>query len=204
MGTIASQITSLTIVYSIVYSDADQRKHQSSASLAFVRWIPPGPVNSPHKWPVPRKMFPFDDVIMLEYISRTFFHHNFNSLEISFGFHPSRSKMIPSKVFHRIRITMETSSVKWAQEHVRSTADNTEVVTMPNTNDPSQMTFGMGISKASFVWNFYEFGNHLLFHLKRIHIRGSWQVSNINEVVKRWIVSGWCNILDWYQAWGFI
>ena len=46
MGAIASQITSLTIVYSIVYSDADQRKHQSSASLAFARgihrdrWIP--------------------------------------------------------------------------------------------------------------------------------------------------------------------
>ena len=40
MGAIASQITSLTIVYSIVYSDADQRKHQSSASLAFVRGIP--------------------------------------------------------------------------------------------------------------------------------------------------------------------
>ena len=37
MGEIASQITSLTIVYSTVYSDADQRKHQSSASLAFVR-----------------------------------------------------------------------------------------------------------------------------------------------------------------------
>ena len=37
MGTVASQITSLTIVYSAVYSDADQRKHQSSASLAFVR-----------------------------------------------------------------------------------------------------------------------------------------------------------------------
>ena len=35
MGAIASQITSLTIVYSTVYSDADQRKHQSSASLAF-------------------------------------------------------------------------------------------------------------------------------------------------------------------------
>ena len=47
MGMIASQITSITIVYSTVYSDADQRKHQSSASLAFVR-----------------KMFPFDDVIM--------------------------------------------------------------------------------------------------------------------------------------------
>ena len=64
MGTIASQITSLTIVYSTVYSDADQRKHQSSASLAFVRRIHRGPVNSPHKWSVTQKMFPFDDVIM--------------------------------------------------------------------------------------------------------------------------------------------
>ena len=44
------------IVYSTVYSDADQRKHQSSASLAFVRGIHRGPVNSPHKWPVTRKM----------------------------------------------------------------------------------------------------------------------------------------------------
>ena len=64
MGAIASQITSLTTVYSIVYSDADQRKHQSSASLAFVRGIHRGPVNSPHKWPVTGKMFPFDDVII--------------------------------------------------------------------------------------------------------------------------------------------
>ena len=61
MGVVASQITSLTIVYSTVYSDADQRKHQSSASLAFAH---PGPMNSPHKWPATRKMFPFDDVIM--------------------------------------------------------------------------------------------------------------------------------------------
>ena len=65
MGTMASQITSLTIVYSTVYSGADQRKHQSSASLASVRGIHWGPVNSPHKWPVTRKMFPFDDVIMI-------------------------------------------------------------------------------------------------------------------------------------------
>ena len=36
MNTMASQITSLTIIYSSVYSGADQRKHQSSASLAFV------------------------------------------------------------------------------------------------------------------------------------------------------------------------
>ena len=46
MTTMTSQITSLTVVYSTVYSDADQRKYQSSASLAFVwgihgdRWIP--------------------------------------------------------------------------------------------------------------------------------------------------------------------
>ena len=64
MIAMASQITSLTIVYSIVYSSADQSKHQSSASLAFVWGIHRGPVNSPHKWPVTRKMFPFDDVIM--------------------------------------------------------------------------------------------------------------------------------------------
>ena len=49
-----------------VSTGADQRKHQSSASLAFVRGIRRGPVNSPHKWPVTRKRFPFDDVIMLQ------------------------------------------------------------------------------------------------------------------------------------------
>ena len=64
MTTMASQITSLTVVYSIVYSGADQRKHQNSASLAFVWGIHRWPVNSPHKGPVTRKMFPFDDVIM--------------------------------------------------------------------------------------------------------------------------------------------
>ena len=58
------QITGVSIVYSTVCSDADQRKHQSSASLAFVRGIHRWPVNSPHKWPVTRKMGPFDDVIM--------------------------------------------------------------------------------------------------------------------------------------------
>ena len=64
MSTMASQITSLAIVYTTVYSGADQRKHQSSASLAFVRGIHRWPVNSPHKGPVTRRMFPFDGVIM--------------------------------------------------------------------------------------------------------------------------------------------
>ena len=64
MGAIASQITSIAIVYSTFYSGADQRKHQRSAWLAFVRRIHRWPVNSPPKWPVTRKMLPFDDVIM--------------------------------------------------------------------------------------------------------------------------------------------
>ena len=54
----------VSIVYWTVCSDADQRKHRTSASLAFVRGIHRWPVNSPHKGPVTRKMLPFDDVIM--------------------------------------------------------------------------------------------------------------------------------------------
>ena len=65
MSAMASQITTLTIVYSNVYSGEDQRKHQSSASLAFVQGIHRSLVNSPHKVPVTRKMFPFDDAIMI-------------------------------------------------------------------------------------------------------------------------------------------
>ena len=60
MSAMESQITSLTIVYSTVYSGANQRKHQSSASLAFVRGIH----RCPYKGPATRKMSPFDDVIM--------------------------------------------------------------------------------------------------------------------------------------------
>ena len=65
MTVMASKITSLTVVYSTVYSGTDQRKHQSSASLAFVRGIHRWSVNSPHKGPVMRKMVPFDDVIII-------------------------------------------------------------------------------------------------------------------------------------------
>ena len=64
-GAITSQITILMLVYSTVYSDPDQRKHQRSASLAFARGIHRSPVNSPHKWPVTWIMFSFDDVIMM-------------------------------------------------------------------------------------------------------------------------------------------
>ena len=70
MSAMGSQITSLMIVYSTVYSGADKRKHQSSVSLAFVRGIHRWPVHSPYKGPITRKMFPFDDVIMAKSICR--------------------------------------------------------------------------------------------------------------------------------------
>ena len=91
MGTMASQITTLTIVYSTVYSGADQRKHQTSVSPAFVRGIHRWHEYSPHKWSVTRKMFPFDDVIMI--------HVDAHSLLISkpllptwFNFNPTMDK----------------------------------------------------------------------------------------------------------------
>ena len=82
----AYQITSLTIVYSTVYSCAYQTKHQSPASLAFVQGIHRWLVNSPHKRPVTRKMSPFDDVIMFERIH----FHNFTILHDWFVY-PNKS-----------------------------------------------------------------------------------------------------------------
>ena len=85
MSSMASQITSLMIVYSIVYSGTDQRKHQSSASLAFVRGIHRWLVNSPHKGPVMWKMFPFDDVVM----KCVLFNENVRiSIHVSLNFAP--------------------------------------------------------------------------------------------------------------------
>ena len=60
MGVIASQITSLTTVYSTVYSDADQRKHQSSPLLAIYAGKSPVPGDFPAQRPVTWRMFPFD------------------------------------------------------------------------------------------------------------------------------------------------
>ena len=65
MSAMASQITGLSIARSTVGSGADQIKHQNCASLAFVQGIHRLPVNSPHKRPETRKMFPFDDGIMM-------------------------------------------------------------------------------------------------------------------------------------------
>ena len=116
MDAIASQITSLTIVYSTVYSDADQRKHQSSASLAFVRGIHRGTVNSPHKWPATRKMFPFDYVIM-ESVGMVLKYLLWNCLQIyavapyrwkvnsgsGYGLVQSDNKPLPEPILAQIR-----------------------------------------------------------------------------------------------------
>ena len=67
MSMMVPQITIVSIVYSTVCSGADQSKHQSSASLAFVSGIHWWPVNSPRKGPVTWKMFPFYDIIMCIY-----------------------------------------------------------------------------------------------------------------------------------------
>ena len=81
MIAMASQIISVTFVYSTVYLGADQRKHQSPASLAFVRAIHRWPVNSPHKRPVTWQMLPFDDVIMLYGA----FHNDWTALHLRLG-----------------------------------------------------------------------------------------------------------------------
>ena len=74
MRAMASQITSLTIVYSTIYSGADQRKRQSSASLAFVRGIHRWPVNYPNKGRVTQKLYPFNDAIMGNQTGELFTH----------------------------------------------------------------------------------------------------------------------------------
>ena len=73
MSAMASEITRLTSVCSIGYSGAVHRKHQDSASLAFVRGIHRSPVNSPQKGPVTRKVFPFDDVIIFRLVVSALF-----------------------------------------------------------------------------------------------------------------------------------
>ena len=65
IGAMASQITSVSIIYLTISSAGDQRKHQSSALLAFVRGNPRWTANYPHKGPVTRKMLPLGDVVMI-------------------------------------------------------------------------------------------------------------------------------------------
>ena len=65
MSAMASQITSLAIVYSTIYSVTDQKKISKLRVIGFGRGIHRSQGNAPHKGPVTRKMFPFDDGIMI-------------------------------------------------------------------------------------------------------------------------------------------
>ena len=93
MSAIVSQITSITIIYSTVYSGADRRKHQSSALLAFVRGINRWPGNPPHKGPVTRKWFQCDDVIMVTYTYLECIVYNFTIIFMLRLKHTSRNEL---------------------------------------------------------------------------------------------------------------
>ena len=108
MGVVSSQITSLTIVYSTVtYTGADQKKHQSSASPAFMRGIHRRPVTSPHKWPITRKHFPFDDVIMGRGVSMLEWSWNYTMSTLIYRpkHHNSQAKKFPSDSFQNFRLS---------------------------------------------------------------------------------------------------
>ena len=101
MSAMGSQITGVSIVCSIVCLSSDQRKHQSSASLAWVRENNRRPVDSPHKRPVTRRMFPFDDIIM-----KMIFSASLN------GFVDSVLIIIPSRTENELLIKNVTRCIK--------------------------------------------------------------------------------------------
>ena len=122
MSVMASQITGVCSVCPTACSDADQRKHQTSASLTFVRGIHRWLVNSPHKGPVTRKMFPFDDVIMAEYCPAFLSYSRDASISLwvelhekEFADRKSNFLIIVSKinVIYVIAWYMKTFSRKW-------------------------------------------------------------------------------------------
>ena len=80
MSATVSQNTGVSIVCSTVGSGADKKKHQSSASLAFVRGIHRWQMNPPHKRSVTRRMLPFDNVIMNFYIRDMIDNSNITSI----------------------------------------------------------------------------------------------------------------------------
>ena len=117
MTAMASQITSIWIVYSSVCPGADQRKHQSTALLAFVRGIRRWPVNYPHKGPVTRKMLPFDDVIMqaIDLVLSEYFALIYEQSGVSSTLHIHREWLeVPATNLHEIS---QKDSVEVSQSH---------------------------------------------------------------------------------------
>ena len=109
MRTMASQTTNVSIIYSTDCSGTNQRKHQSSASLAFVwgfhRWA----VNSPHKGTVTRKMSPLDDVIMPTAITLAYIRYSSITCECILPVH----NIIIMIILHRILCQYTDHSHMW-------------------------------------------------------------------------------------------
>ena len=126
MSMVASQITSLTIVYSSVNSGAEERKQQSSASLAFVRGIHRWPVTSLHKGPIMWKLFPFDDVIMVWVAIKGHCNVTTSSLVILTMYLtiPTRTaRWVGVFRSHDTAIGVQTKNTRWSQlESLRRTS----------------------------------------------------------------------------------
>ena len=108
MSVMVSQITSLMIVC----SGTDQRKHHSSALQAFVRGIHWWPVNSPHKGPVTRTMFPFDDIIMMVVVVYQLCIHRWAILT-EWSLPPIKSHFNIKTIFPDIRINIIKIRQPW-------------------------------------------------------------------------------------------
>ena len=143
-GGMASQITSLTIVYSSVYSGADQRKHQSSVSLAFVRGIHWRPVNSPHKGPARRKIFPFDDVIIQRKSHRIQVH----------------DQSLWRQVLHLCWI----QSPKWVTVFANATADQLSLLLQNRYT-----IWSLFVLPEQFLWNNNKYYDHHYYHYYFYH-----------------------------------
>ena len=120
ISAMASEITGVSIVYATVSSGADQGKHQSSASLASVRGIHRWPVNFPHKVPVTRKMFPFDDIILetpsallaIRILSQRVNH---GELCLFLCFQPEQAVWTNSRLLSDLGHDAHVTSLKWSK-----------------------------------------------------------------------------------------
>ena len=121
MSAIASQISDIPIVCWTVCSSEDQRKHQSSLSLAFVRGIHRSPVDSPHKGPVTRKMFPFDDVIMKWIFVSCVFCRGLIPVDFTLSWPNYIDTEAILLMFEWKNLEELSKSIKWSDKHAMST-----------------------------------------------------------------------------------
>ena len=110
MSMMVSQITGVLIVSPTVCSDADQRKHQSFRSLAFVRGIHWWLVNHPHKGPEMWKMFPFDNIIMVLWIRHSRPFNRAAMIHLSIHFVCEHDLTIHIRFFAYIRIQIQMNA----------------------------------------------------------------------------------------------